>query len=392
MKNKIRFTNSTSKSPSGTTARTLRHLLRKELLQIRRNPFLPRLIIVFPIMMMCVMPWVMNMEVKNVSVDVVDNDRSPSSQRLVHRIEQSSYFHFHGQPGTYGEAIKDIVNSHADLVLVIPQHAERDAVRGQQPQLLIAANAVNGTKGALGASYLSQTAALGATQTTTARTTALPTASPTGNTTFAPLYLYNKNLNYKVYMIPALMTILVILFCGFLPAMNIVGEKETGTIDQINVTPVSKSMFILSKLIPYWVIGLCVMTVCFLLSWLVYGITCQGNLLLMYLLTMPLILTISGLGLIVSNSNDTLQQAVLVMWFIIVCLILLSGLFTPVTSMPDWAQTLTLVNPCRWFIDGVRTVFVRGGDATSILPQIVALSAFAFVMDVWAVGSYKKRG
>jgi len=117
-------------------------------------------------MMMCVMPWVMNMEVKNVSVDVVDNDRSPSSQRLVHRIEQSSYFHFHGQPGTYGEAMKDIVNSHADLVLVIPQYAERDAVRGQQPQLLIAANAVNGTKGALGASYLSQTAALGAKQTT----------------------------------------------------------------------------------------------------------------------------------------------------------------------------------------------------------------------------------
>lgn len=144
----------------------LRHLLRKEFLQIRRNPFLPKLIVVFPIMMMCVMPWVMNMEVKDVSVDVVDNDRSPSSQRLVHRIEQSPYFRFNGQPGTYDEAMRDITDSKADLILVIPHGAERDAVRGEQPQLLIAANSVNGTKGSLGASYLSQTAVMGAAQMT----------------------------------------------------------------------------------------------------------------------------------------------------------------------------------------------------------------------------------
>lgn len=362
----------------------LRHLLRKEFLQIRRNPFLPRLIVMFPIMMMCVMPWVMNMEVKDVRVDVVDNDRSPSSQRLVHRIEQSPYFHFNGQPGTYTEAMNDITASTADLILVIPRHAEREAVRGRKPQLLIAANAVNGTKGALGASYLSQTAAVGAAQM------AQRAGSSMGET-FAPLYLYNKNLDYKVYMIPALMTILVILFCGFLPALNIVSEKETGTIDQINVTPVGKGVFILSKLIPYWLIGLGVMTVCFLLSWLVYGITCQGSLVWMYLLALLLILTISGLGLIVSNYNDTLQQSLFVMWFIIVCLILLSGLFTPVTSMPVWAQQLTLIYPCRWFIDGVRTVFVRGGGFADFLPQTIALIIFAVVMDSWAVWSYKKR-
>lgn len=237
----------------------------------------------------------------------------------------------------------------------------------------------------LGASYLSQTAAVGAAQI----------GQRTGNTkkkVFAPLYLYNKNSDYKVYMIPALMTILVILFCGFLPALNIVSEKETGTIDQINVTPIGKGVFILSKFIPYWLIGLAVMTVCFLLSWLVYGITCQGSIAWMYLLALLLILTISGLGLIVSNYNDTLQQSLFVMWFIIVCLILLSGLFTPVTSMPDWAQQLTLINPCRWFIDSVRTVFVRGGSFMDFLPQACALTAFAIVMDCWAVVSYKKRG
>lgn len=360
----------------------LRHLLRKEFLQIRRNKFLPKLIMVFPVVMMCVMPWVMNMEVKDVRVDVVDNDRSALSQRLVHRIERSPYFTFNGQPGTYDEAMTDITASRADLILVIPRHASRDLTLHRQPQMLIAANAVNGTKGSLGASYLSQTALM---------SVALAAGASAGSR-FGPLYLYNKNLNYKLFMIPALMTILVILFCGFLPALNIVGEKESGTIDQINVTPIGKGVFILSKLIPCWVIGLLVMTVCFILSWLVYGITCQGNILLMYLLAVLLIFSISGLGLIVSNYNNTLQQAMLVMWFIVVCLILLSGLFTPVRSMPVWAQQLTLVNPCRWFIDGVRTVFVRGGGFVSILPQTLVLLAFAVVMDVWAVWSYKKRG
>jgi ABC-2 type transport system permease protein len=365
------------------TAGLLMHLLRKEFLQICRNSFLPRLIAVFPVMMMCVMPWVMNMEVKDVRVDVVDNDRSSASQRCVHRIEQSPYFRFNGQPGSYAEAMRDVAAGRADLVLVVPRHAGRDAACGRQPRLLIAANAVNGTKGSLGASYLSQTVA-GAMQ--------VEQRSPAGSGLFAPLYLYNKNLNYKLYMIPALMTILVILFCGFLPALNIVGEKETGTIEQINVTPVGKGVFILSKLIPYWIIGLVVMSVCFVLSWLIYGITCQGNILWMYLLALLLIFTISGLGLIVSNYNDTLQQAMLVMWFIIVCLILLSGLFTPVASMPRWAQWLTVLNPCRWFIDGVRTVFIRGGGFSSFLPQTCALTLFAVVMDCWAVVSYKKRG
>lgn len=233
-----------------------------------------------------------------------------------------------------------------------------------QPQLLIAANAVNGTKGSLGASYLSQTIMM----------SGAAAMETTAQSQFAPLYLYNKTLNYKTFMIPALMAILVILFCGFLPALNIVSEKEKGTIDQINVTPIGKGVFILSKLISYWVIGLLVMTVCFGLSWLVYGITCQGHLGWMYILAVLLILSISSLGLIVSNYSDTLQQAMLVMWFIVVCLILLSGLFTPVRSMPLWAQRLTLLNPCRWFIDGVRTVFVRGGGFQSIFLQVFVLS------------------
>ena len=205
------------------------------------------------------------------------------------------------------------------------------------------------------------------------------------------LPLYNKGQNYKLFMIPALMGILMMMLCGFLPALNIVGEKEKGTIEQMNVTPVSKWSFILAKLIPYWIIGLVVLTLCLVLSWLVYGITCQGPLLLVYLLAILLALFFSSFGLIVSNYSDTMQQAMFVMWFFVVCLMLLSGLFTPVRSMPDWAYLTTYVNPMHYFVDAIRTVFVRGGMFQHIAHQVVALTIIASLMGVWAVMSYKKN-
>lgn len=358
----------------------LRYLIQKEFLQIRRNAFLPRLIVIFPIMMICVMPWVMNQEVKNIRVDVVDNDRSTLSRQLVHSIEASNYFIFNGQKPTYRAALKDIEAMDADVVLVIPLHYSRDLTQGRRPQVLIAANAVNGTKGSMGSAYLSQIVTAHVEPSVAAMQAKLST-----------LFLYNKHLNYKVFMIPALFAMVMMLMCGFLPTLNIVGEKEAGTIEQINVTPVPKWAFILAKLIPYWLIALFVIVVNILLSWLIYGITCAGPLWLVFVLAMLLALFWSSFGLIISNYSDTMQQAVFVMWFFVVCMLLLSGLFTPVRSMPHLAYLTTYVNPMHYFVDGIRTVFVRGGDFHSIAHQLLALLVIASLMAVWAIKSYRKN-
>ncbi len=359
---------------------TLKYLIQKEFTQIRRNAFLPRLIVAFPIMIMCVMPWVMNMEVKNIKVAVVDNDRSTLSQQLVHRIEASSYFIFKGQKSTYQAAVKEIEKSQFDIVVVIPQDYSRDLANGRQPQVLIAANAVNGTKGSMGSAYLSQIVTAHVNPDMNALQSRV-----------SSLFLYNKNLNFKLFMIPALFAIVVMLMTGFLPALNIVGEKEAGTIEQINVTPVNKWSFILAKLIPYWIIALFVITVCLLLAWGVYGITSKGSLALIYLLAMLLALFFSSLGLIISNYSDTMQQAIFVMWFFVVMMLLLSGLFTPTRSMPSWAYSTTYVNPMSYFVDAMRTVFVRGGGFSSIWHQVLALLGISSLMAVWAVVSYKKN-
>ena len=304
----------------------LKYLIQKEFLQIRRNSFLPRLIILFPIMMMCVMPWVMNQEVKNIRVDVVDNDRSTLSRQLVHSIEASNCFIFNGQKPTYEAALKDIEKMDADVVMVIPQHFSSDIIKKRNPQVLIAANAVNGTKGSIGASYLSRIITIKVS----------PSAEAIQSEVSA-LFLYNKHLNYKVFMIPALFAIVMMLMCGFLPTLNIVGEKEAGTIEQINVTPVPKWAFILAKLIPYWIIALFVIVICLVLSWLIYDITCQGPLWLVFVLAMLLALFWSSFGLI------------------------------------------------------IRTVFVRGGNFHSVAHQLLALFSIASIMGVWAVMSYRKN-
>ena len=354
---------------------TLKYLIQKEFLQIRRNAFLPKLIIMFPIVIMCVMPWVMQMEVKNIVVDVVDVDHTVDSQRLVQQIAASNYFIFGGQKATYAEAMKDIEKGRADVILEI-----RDG------KYLIAANAVNGTKGSMGSAYLSQIV-----------TSHQPIFnSPLELARFPQkelsiLNLYNKGQNYKLFMIPALFAIVMMLMTGFLPTLNIVGEKEAGTIEQINVTPVSKWSFILAKLIPYWLIALFVITVCLLLAWLVYGITPAGPVWLIYVLAMLLALFFSSFGLIVSNYSDTMQQAMFVMWFFVVSIMLLSGLFTPTRSMPQWAYLTTYINPMHYFIDAIRTVFIRGGGLHETAHQVLALAGIGTLMGCWAVQSYKKN-
>ena len=359
----------------------LKYLLQKEWLQIRRNSFLPRLILTYPIMLMCVMPWVMNMEVKNIAVTVVDNDHSARSQQLVHTIAANRYFRFMGEASSYDAALRNVEQSRVDGVVVIPQGFAKDLQQGHTPHVLVAANAVNGTKGAIGSLYLSQVIVQAV----------VPEAQAIREQ-FHSYILYNRSQNFKLFMIPALFGIVMMLMTGYLPTLNIVAEKEKGTIEQMNVTPVSRRSFILSKLIPYWLIALLATTMCLLVAWLLYGIVPVGNIAWVYLLVMLLAFFFSSLGLVISNRSDTMQQAIFVMWFFVMNILLLSGLFTPIRSMPAAAYLTTYVNPMSYFIDAMRTVFVRGGNFGSIFHQVVALAVIDSLMGFWAVMSYKKNG
>jgi ABC-2 type transport system permease protein len=172
--------------------------------------------------------------------------------------------------------------------------------------------------------------------------------------------------------------------------LNIVNEKEIGTIEQNNVTPVRKTTFILSKLIPNWIMGLVIMTVYLLLAALVYGLVPAGNVPVLYFFALIYIFVVSGLGLIISNHSSTMQQAMFMMFFFMIIMILLSGLFTPVESMPQWAQTVTLFNPLRYFVEIMRMVYLKGSNILQLGHQLIALVLFALVLNAWAIVSYRK--
>lgn len=367
----------------------LKFLIEKEFKQIRRNSFLPRLILAFPLMVMLVLPWAANQEIENIKLSVADHDHSTYSERLIRKITSSGYFILTDVSPTGAIAMNNIESGDADIILEIQDGFEKNLVREGAGHVMISANSVNGTKGSLGSSYLSSIIHDFSTELR-------EEYGQAGNTTAVPQftahtqYKFNPHLDYKVFMIPALMVMLLTMLTGFLPALNIVGEKEAGTIEQINVTPVKKLLFVLAKLIPYWIIGVVIMTICMGLGALVYGLYPAGSLVTVFLFATIYILVVSGMGLVVSNYSDTMQQAMFVMFFFVMILLLMSGLFTPVASMPEWAQTITLFNPLKYFMEVMRLVYLKGSAFAEMIPQFSVLCGFAAALNIWAVLSYRK--
>jgi ABC-2 type transport system permease protein len=365
-------------------------LIEKEFRQIFRNPFIPKITVALPLMVMLVFPWATDQEIKNIRIGVVDRDRSVYSGRLTGKIDASSYFILSGLPATNEEALQAVESGNADVILEIEPGFEKKLLTGENATVMLSANAVNSMKSGLGSGYLSGILRDFAEEL---REEHLPVS---GKSSFPAISVVSQNrfnifMDYKIFMLPALMVMLLTIICGFLPALNIVGEKETGTIEQINVTPVSKFTFIVSKLVPYWTIGLFVLTVCLLLAAPVYGLIPSGSLFTVYFFAIIYIVGISGIGLVISNYSETLQQSMFVIFFFLIVMIMMSGLFTPIASMPQWAQYLTAVNPLKYFIQVMRAVCLKGSDIAHLTTQLVALCAFALFFNGWAVASYRKK-
>lgn len=367
----------------------LKFLLEKEFKQILRNTFLPKLIVLMPIMMLLFLPWAADLEVKNINISVVDNDRSTYSDRLIQKILSSDYFVLQDVSDSYNEAMRSVELGESDLILKIRPDFEKELVKNGITDVMVAANAVNGTKGSIGSTYL--ISILSDFSDNLREEWGLKTGkeiSPVIN--IVPYYKFNTFLDYKFFMIPAMITMLLTLISGFLPAFNIVSEKENGTIEQMNVSPVGRLVFILSKLIPYWIIGLIVITIGFIIASLLYGMVPVGSFLTIYFYAAVYILSISGLGLIISNYSETLQQAMFLMFFFVLLMIMLSGLFTPVSSMPGWAQWIAWANPVTYYMEVLRAVYLKGSSTADLLPQLFILLGFSVFLNSWAVVSYKK--
>jgi ABC-2 type transport system permease protein len=367
----------------------LKYLLEKEFRQFARNSFLMRMSIMAPVMILLILPLAANFEVKHVKLFVVDADRSSYSSRLVEKVASSGTFTLKGFSSDYSGAIESIDRNAADVVLEIPAGFERDLVGEKKASVMIAANGVDQVKGSLGSAYLSVVVSdFGADMRSELLS---PQPHPVaGNFTVIPQYRYNPRLVYPVTMVPALLVMLLAMMCGFLPALNIVLEKEKGTIEQMNVTPVHRYLLIIAKLIPYWLVGFVVLSIGMLIARFVYALVPAGSLATLYLFAGVFILAISGFGLVISNYAKTIQQAMFMIFFFVITMIFISGIYTPVSSMPAWARALSVASPLRYLIEVMRMVYLKGSSFADLRSHFFALCLFAVFFNGWAILSYKK--
>lgn len=369
--------------------RIIKFLLIKEFKQIFRNRAILSVIMVMPVMQLIILPLAANYEIKNINLAVVDNDRSDYSRDLINQVAASGYFKLKSYNDSYQQAFTQIEDDNADLILEIPHGFEQDLMKESKQQLFIGVNAINGTKAGLGGGYISEIIrdynnGLRKKLNVPTNFNAIPVIEITSSN------WYNSHLNYRLFMVPGILAILVTLVGGFLSSLNIVKEKEAGTIEQINVSPVKKYHFILGKLIPFWILGNVVFILGLLVGWIFYGIIPLGNLIVLYTFIWVYLLAILGFGLLVSTFCDTQQQAMLIMFFFVMIFVLMGGLFTPIDSMPDWAKTVSKFNPISYFIEVMRMVVIKGSGFKDISKHILIIIGFAIVLNSAAIVNYRK--
>lgn len=366
--------------------KALKYLLVKEYKQMFRGYLIPALFVLVPFALTNLVPRIATQEVSNLDIAVIDNDRSSVSKRLTEKISTSKFFNFQSLCGNYIEAYDLLQRGDVDFIITIENGFEKNLYREGTAKMMLSVNSVNGMKGGLGNNYLTQIIMQYTKELN--EETGYSMASPMN---IRPRFLFNSQLDYKPYMIPALMSLGLILLMGFLPALNMVSEKEKGTIEQINVTPVGRLEFILSKLIPYWTVGLFIVGFSMLLAWKIHNVVPAGSIFLVFLFAVVYIMTVSALGIIVANNSDTMRQAAMMMFFFIIIFALTSGLVSPVSSMPDWAQEITRLNPVRYIIAALREIFLKGSTFTQLLPQFIPLCIYGLVTMTCAVFSYQKK-
>lgn len=374
--------------------RTLRVLLRKEFLQIRRDPVILRMLFVMPVIQLVVLANAATFEVKRAELWVVDQDRTEVSRGVVRALTASGRFVVVGASGTAAPADTALVAGRADAALVLPRGLARDLRTTGQGSLQLVLDAVDGAQAGVIHGYAERiltrhAATLTAERGVTAGAGMAPHPAP--RLDLRTRGWYNLEGAYPHYMVPGILVMLITLVGTLMTALNIVREKEAGTLDQLNVTPISRSAFIAAKLIPLWCIALVLLAIGLAVGHLLFGMPIVGSLPVVFLAAGIYLVAALGIGLWVSTVAETQQQALFVTFAITMVYALMSGLYTPIHGMPAWAQAAAQVNPLLHCIALMRAVLLKGAGLADVLPELLAMAAAGAVILPLAVRQYRKR-
>ncbi|WOK05449.1 ABC transporter permease [Imperialibacter roseus] len=373
--------------------RIILYLIQKEFLQIFRNKTNLPILFVMPVVQLIILSYAADFEIKNLKVYWMDNDQSSASRQLYRGLTASGYFTIAGAGFNHAGAAAALDRNEADLVVEIPAGMEKKLVRKEPQSLQVIVNAIDGTKAGLANYYFGRILAdYNQRELTNLEMRVVAGSQPTAGQVInvESSFWFNPELNYKTFMVPGILVLLVTMIGAFLSSMNIVREKEIGTIEQINVTPIQKYQFVIGKLLPFWLLGLMVLSIGLVVAKVVFNIPFVGSVGLIYAFSAVYLLLILGFGLLISTLTDTQQQAMFLAWFFLVVFILMGGLFTAVENMPGWAQTVTLFNPVRYFIEFVRLVMLKGAGWQETRFFFAVIFGYAVLLNGLAILNYKK--
>jgi ABC-2 type transport system permease protein len=369
--------------------RTILYLIRKEFIQIFRNKFISRAIFGVPIIQMLILVPAVTFEIKNVRLCIIDRDMTSESRGLISQLEGSTFFKVKFSTFSEEEANSLLDKGKCDLALQIPSGFGRDIGSGKPSKLLASVNAINASVAQLSWAYLNGVLR-DYNMNIIAQNININPPALFPQIIVTNRYWYNEMLNYKYYMLPGILGILVTAIGFLLAGLNLVREKEIGTIEQINVTPVRKYQFIIAKMVPFLIIGLVDLALGLILGKIAFNIPFEGSIALLFLCSAIFLIAVLGLALFISTFSSTQQQFMFIAFFCMIIFILMSGIFTPLESMPVWAQKADLINPVAYLMRINRMVMLKGSTIHDISRDIFALIAIAILFTAFAVSRYRK--
>lgn len=366
--------------------RTILFLIQKEFLQVFRNRTLLPLIFVLPIVQLLILVNAATQEMKDIKVVVVDHDYSSLTRQLISKFDASEFFLVQEITNDRNKAIEAFKKGNADMILSFNYDTESDFFRSKVATIQVLTNAINSTRAQLSYAY-ARSVISDYNQTLNIE---LRDINSGNRIALKSLFWFNPELNYKYYMLPGLLVILLTIIGMFLSAMNLVREKEMGTMEQINVTPVRKSQFIVAKLVPFWIIGLFELTLGLLVGKLVYDIPLVGNIFVLYSFAAIYLVAILGFGLFLSTIANTQQQVMLMNFFFLLVFVMMSGIFTSYDNMPIWAKVIDVVNPLYYFMNVIRMVLLKGSGFADVAQYFYGIIGIALVIIPLAILNYRK--
>ena len=370
--------------------KTLLFIIQKEFLQIFRNKSMLPIIFIVPVIQLVILVHAATYEIKNIDLTVVDRDMSQSSRRLVNKFSATGFFRLQNATFSSKEADNDLVTNDSKLIMEIPENFERNLVRNKKVAIQLRINAIDGMAAGLSYAYANAIIA-GYNREVVIDWFKLPKLDGGKQIAIDESYWYNPELNYKTFMVPGVLVLLVTIIGMLLSGINLVREKEIGTMEQINVTPIKKYQLIVGKMVPFLCIALFDLAFGLAIGVLFFKVPIVGSLPLLFGVAIVYLFVALGFGLLISTLVETQQQAMFIAFFFMMIFIMMSGLFTSIESMPDWGQIITRFNPVAYFVRIIRMILLKGSGFTDIQREFWSLLAYGIVVFAIALNRYRKR-